>query len=71
MRAKDIAALAGCTRRKANYFLQGQGFGRINAVLLEHKTGINRLFWLYPLEFDLDGKAKKKISQDSKKPEDI
>jgi hypothetical protein len=55
MKPQEIAEVAGCTLRSAYNFLAGSGFSKKRAERLEAKTGVHRLHWLYPGQFDEAG----------------
>ena len=55
METYEIAEMGECTTRSVYNFKSGQGFSKKRAVKLEKQTGIHRLYWLFPLEYDEKG----------------
>lgn len=55
MNAQQVMNLAGCSKRAAHYFAGGRGFSKALAKTLEAKTGIHRLYWMFPQEYDQAG----------------
>ena len=56
MKARELVEKTGIGARYAYYILRGQKVPSPDvAAALEKGTGIHRLRWLYPGEFDEDG----------------
>ena len=57
MKAKELVEKTGIGSRYAYYILRGQKVPSPDvAAALEKGTGIHRLRWLYPGEYDKNGK---------------